>query len=140
MVIVPDTQLSLAIGKEGQNARLSAKLTGYKIDIKSESQAQEQGIFDEMGIDYRGEGEEGEEDYDFPEDDGEEFTGESEQEDFSEDSGEEDLSENSEEGADPAEDSGEGSKRESMEESEPSENAALEEREAEEEPKTEDDE
>lgn len=140
MVIVPDTQLSLAIGKEGQNARLSAKLTGYKIDIKSESQAQEQGIFDEMGIDYRGEGEEGEEDYDFPEDDGEEFTGESEQEDFSEDSREEDLSENSEEGADPAEESGEGSEREFMEESEPSENAALEEREAEKKPKTEDDE
>lgn len=37
-VIVPDFQLSLAIGKEGQNARLAAKLTGYKIDIKSESQ------------------------------------------------------------------------------------------------------
>ena len=60
MVIVPDNQLSLAIGKEGQNARLSAKLTGYKIDIKSESQAQEQGIFDEMGIDYQSEGAEGE--------------------------------------------------------------------------------
>lgn len=39
MVIVPDYQLSLAIGKEGQNARLAAKLTGYKIDIKSESQS-----------------------------------------------------------------------------------------------------
>ena len=38
-VIVPDTQLSLAIGKEGQNARLAAKLTGYKIDIKPESEA-----------------------------------------------------------------------------------------------------
>lgn len=38
MVIVPDFQLSLAIGKEGQNARLAAKLTGWKIDIKSESQ------------------------------------------------------------------------------------------------------
>ena len=37
-VIVPDYQLSLAIGKEGQNARLAAKLTGWKIDIKSESQ------------------------------------------------------------------------------------------------------
>lgn len=37
-VIVPDNQLSLAIGKEGQNARLAAKLTGYKIDIKSESE------------------------------------------------------------------------------------------------------
>ncbi|MGI6684821.1 MAG: transcription termination factor NusA [Bacillota bacterium] len=40
-VIVPDYQLSLAIGKEGQNARLAAKLTGWKIDIKSESQAEE---------------------------------------------------------------------------------------------------
>lgn len=38
-VIVPDSQLSLAIGKEGQNARLAAKLTGYKIDIKSDSEA-----------------------------------------------------------------------------------------------------
>jgi N utilization substance protein A len=37
-VVVPDYQLSLAIGKEGQNARLAAKLTGCKIDIKSESQ------------------------------------------------------------------------------------------------------
>ncbi len=40
-VVVPDYQLSLAIGKEGQNARLAARLTGYKIDIKSETQAQE---------------------------------------------------------------------------------------------------
>ena len=40
-VVVPDYQLSLAIGKEGQNARLAAKLTGYKIDIKSETQAKE---------------------------------------------------------------------------------------------------
>ena len=40
-VIVPDNQLSLAIGKEGQNARLAARLTGYKIDIKSESQVGE---------------------------------------------------------------------------------------------------
>lgn len=39
LVIVPDYQLSLAIGKEGQNARLAAKLTGWKIDIKSESQS-----------------------------------------------------------------------------------------------------
>ena len=49
-VIVPDNQLSLAIGKEGQNARLAAKLTGFKIDIKSETQAQELGLFDEFGI------------------------------------------------------------------------------------------
>lgn len=39
-VVVPDDQLSLAIGKEGQNARLAAKLTGFKIDIKSQSRAQ----------------------------------------------------------------------------------------------------
>ena len=42
-VIVPDYQLSLAIGKEGQNARLAARLTGYKIDIKNETQAIESG-------------------------------------------------------------------------------------------------
>ena len=46
-VIVPDYQLSLAIGKEGQNARLAAKLTGWKIDIKSESQAAA-GAWDEL--------------------------------------------------------------------------------------------
>ena len=47
-VIVPDNQLSLAIGKEGQNARLAAKLTGWKIDIKSQTQAeQELDLFDE---------------------------------------------------------------------------------------------
>ena len=40
-VIVPDQQLSLAIGKEGQNARLAAKLTGWKVDIKSESEYKE---------------------------------------------------------------------------------------------------
>ena len=40
-VIVPDDQLSLAIGKEGQNARLAARLTGYKIDIKPVSRADE---------------------------------------------------------------------------------------------------
>ncbi|WP_017185266.1 transcription termination factor NusA [Alkalibacillus haloalkaliphilus] len=43
-VIVPDNQLSLAIGKRGQNARLAAKLTGWKIDIKSESEATEEGL------------------------------------------------------------------------------------------------
>ena len=46
-VIVPDYQLSLAIGKEGQNARLAAKLTGFKIDIKSETQVRESGELDE---------------------------------------------------------------------------------------------
>ena len=43
-VVVPDDQLSLAIGKEGQNARLAARLTGYKIDIKPASQAEEDSI------------------------------------------------------------------------------------------------
>ena len=43
LVDVPDYQLSLAIGKEGQNARLAARLTGFKIDIKSETQARESG-------------------------------------------------------------------------------------------------
>ena len=51
-VIVPDYQLSLAIGKEGQNARLAARLTGFKIDIKSETQARESGLFDEMEMGY----------------------------------------------------------------------------------------
>ncbi len=46
-VIVPDYQLSLAIGKEGQNARLAAKLTGWKIDIKSQTQSEEE-IFGKM--------------------------------------------------------------------------------------------
>jgi N utilization substance protein A len=50
-VIVPDYQLSLAIGKVGQNARLAAKLTGYKIDIKSETQAREAGLYEELGLD-----------------------------------------------------------------------------------------
>ena len=43
LLVVPDYQLSLAIGKEGQNARLAARLTGFKIDIKSETQARESG-------------------------------------------------------------------------------------------------
>ena len=50
-VVVPDTQLSLAIGKKGQNARLAAKLTGYKIDIKSHSKAEEMGYFNEQSSD-----------------------------------------------------------------------------------------
>lgn len=49
-VVVPDYQLSLAIGKEGQNARLAAKLTGWKIDIKSESQAAESGMDEGMEV------------------------------------------------------------------------------------------
>ena len=56
IVIVPDFQLSLAIGKEGQNARLAAKLTSWKIDIKSETQAEEQAeeierlVYEEIGF------------------------------------------------------------------------------------------
>ncbi len=48
-VIVPDEKLSLAIGKEGQNARLAAKLTGWKIDVKSYTSAMQSGMFDNMG-------------------------------------------------------------------------------------------
>ena len=51
-VIVPDYQLSLAIGKEGQNARLAARLTGYKIDIKSETQAREAQEALELDVDF----------------------------------------------------------------------------------------
>ncbi len=60
LVIVPDYQLSLAIGKEGQNARLAARLTGFKIDIKSETQAKEAGDFEYYQDE---EGYEDEEDY-----------------------------------------------------------------------------
>ncbi|MBE5891367.1 MAG: transcription termination/antitermination protein NusA [Lachnospiraceae bacterium] len=65
-VVVPDYQLSLAIGKEGQNARLAARLTGYKIDIKSETQAREAGDI----LDYENEYYDDEEYYD---EDGEYF-------------------------------------------------------------------
>ena len=51
-VVVPDYQLSLAIGREGQNARLTARLTGFKIDIKSETQAIESGELDEFQEEY----------------------------------------------------------------------------------------
>ena len=68
-VVVPDYQLSLAIGKEGQNARLAARLTGYKIDIKNETQAKDAVGFryedyidaDEYEEEYAEEGYEGEE-------------------------------------------------------------------------------
>ncbi len=49
-VVVPDYQLSLAIGKEGQNARLAAKLTGWKIDIKSETQAADEDLDENMNV------------------------------------------------------------------------------------------
>lgn len=67
-VVVPDYQLSLAIGKEGQNARLAARLTGYKIDIKSETQAKDAPGF--RYEDYL------DEDYDEEEDYAEEYDGE----------------------------------------------------------------
>ena len=51
-VVVPDYQLSLAIGKEGQNARLAARLTGFKIDIKRETQAREAGDFFDYENEY----------------------------------------------------------------------------------------
>src|SRR5690606_11392813 len=49
-VVVPDNQLSLAIGKRGQNARLAAKLTGWKIDIKNETEAKELGLLTDVDI------------------------------------------------------------------------------------------
>lgn len=49
-VIVPDYQLSLAIGKRGQNARLAAKLTGWKIDIKSETDARAEGLLEDVEL------------------------------------------------------------------------------------------
>ena len=70
LVVVPDNQLSLAIGMKGQNARLAAKLTNYKIDIKSESQAREEGLFDDYEEEYD-EGYEEEYDEEFSGDEGE---------------------------------------------------------------------
>lgn len=70
-VVVPDYQLSLAIGKEGQNARLAARLTGYKIDIKSETQARESGDFDDLYLD------DFDENGEYYEDEGEEYADES---------------------------------------------------------------
>ena len=65
-VVVPDYQLSLAIGKEGQNARLAARLTGFQLDIKSETQARESGDF----MDYENDYEEADydDDYDYSDD------------------------------------------------------------------------
>ena len=67
-VVVPDYQLSLAIGKEGQNARLAARLTGFKIDIKSETQAREDGDFMDNENDYEDEDYEDYEEGDYEED------------------------------------------------------------------------
>ena len=80
LVVVPDCQLSLAIGKEGQNARLAARLTGFKIDIKSETQARESGDF-----------------YDYDEDDDEYY--EDDEYEESEESATEEISQDSEETA-----------------------------------------
>ena len=80
LVVVPDYQLSLAIGKEGQNARLAARLTGFKIDIKSETQARESGDF-----------------YDYDEDDDEYY--EDDEYEESEESATEEISQDSEETA-----------------------------------------
>ena len=66
LVVVPDYQLSLAIGKEGQNARLAARLTGFKIDIKSETQARESGDFMDYENDY--EEDDYDDDYDYSDD------------------------------------------------------------------------
>lgn len=78
-VIVPDYQLSLAIGKEGQNARLAARLTGFKIDIKSETQAKESGDF-----------------YDYDDDEAPEASAEDSEETLTEDAQEENLTEDAE--------------------------------------------
>ncbi|MGM0470683.1 MAG: transcription termination factor NusA [Bacillota bacterium] len=63
VVVVPDYQLSLAIGKEGQNARLAAKLTGWKIDIKSESEIDEKDLTEMQEIEETAE----DKDFDFTE-------------------------------------------------------------------------
>ncbi|MBR2258361.1 MAG: transcription termination/antitermination protein NusA [Blautia sp.] len=94
LVVVPDYQLSLAIGKEGQNARLAARLTGFKIDIKSETQAREAGDhYDYDDDEYDDEYEDGDyidenDDYD-PEDEGESADSYDYQDEEEEDAGDE---------------------------------------------------
>ena len=90
-VVVPDYQLSLAIGKEGQNARLAARLTGFKIDIKSETQAREAGDFMDYENDYEEYDEYEEESYEeaeyadsYEEASDEEVSGEEESSDYEE--------------------------------------------------------
>lgn len=75
-VVVPDYQLSLAIGKEGQNARLAARLTGFKIDIKSETQAREAGDFMDYETDYEDVDYDEYDDYDEDYDDYDDYDGE----------------------------------------------------------------
>lgn len=84
-VVVPDYQLSLAIGKEGQNARLAARLTGYKIDIKSETQAKDAPGF--RYEDYVYDDEEYDEAYDEEGYDGENYDGEYEEEAYPDENG-----------------------------------------------------
>ena len=110
-VVVPDYQLSLAIGKEGQNARLAARLTGFKIDIKSETQAREAGDFMDYENDY--------EEYDEYEEESYEDEGYAEDyEESSEDGYAEDYEESSEDGyAEDYEESSEGGYAEDYEES-----------------------
>ena len=94
LVVVPDYQLSLAIGKEGQNARLAARLTGFKIDIKSETQAREAGDrYDYDDDEYDDEYEDGDyidenDDYD-PADEGESADSYDYQDEEEEDAGDE---------------------------------------------------
>ena len=102
-VVVPDYQLSLAIGKEGQNARLAARLTGFKIDIKSESQANAiedfyEGFYDDDDEEYE-EDEYGEDGYAGDEEDADgyaeetgddEYAGEDGADGYAEDAGAED--------------------------------------------------
>ena len=98
IVIVGDNQLSLAIGRAGQNARLVAKLTGYKIDIKSESEAEDLGIYERSAFDEEEydeeeyedveEDDDAEEDEDVEEDDDEDVE-EDDEEDSDEDEGDE---------------------------------------------------
>ncbi len=105
-VIVPDYQLSLAIGKEGQNARLAARLTGYKIDIKSETQAIESGDLPENYLEL---GEGGfEEEYEEPYAEDEYGEGEYAEDDYAGDEYSEDRYEYSEEGYEEGEYSGDG--------------------------------
>lgn len=84
-VVVPDYQLSLAIGKEGQNARLAARLTGFKIDIKSETQAREAGDFMDYENDYEDEDYYDDEEYIDEEYDGGEYAQEAYEEETYED-------------------------------------------------------
>ena len=118
-VVVPDYQLSLAIGKEGQNARLAARLTGFKIDIKSETQAREAGDFLDYENDYLDEDEyEDDEEYLEEYEDGEEYSEDGEDDEYSEDGEDDEYSEDGEEYSDDEGDSEDGEDDENSEDSE----------------------